>query len=79
MTYEEAHGWLATVGGTWTRGREKIRGKGAVIVTIKIGEEGPVARYGLFDDALQGADLDLAIERAVAAACDELRRTLEPR
>jgi hypothetical protein len=76
MTHDEARDWLASVGGTWVRSREKIRGKGAVIVTANVGGVGKVARYGLFDDTLQGAELDLAIQRAVAGACDQLRRAL---
>jgi hypothetical protein len=76
MTYDEARDWLASVGGTWVRGRETIRGKGAVIVTVRVEDAGKVARYGLFDDKLQGADLDLAIGSAVAAACYQLRKAL---
>lgn len=76
MTYDEARDWLGSVGGTWVRGRDKIRGRGAVIVTVSVGDAGRIAKYGLFDDTLQGAELDRAIGRAIAAACDELRKDL---
>jgi hypothetical protein len=75
-TYDEARNWLTCVGGTWVLGRERIRSKGAVIVTVSIGGAGQVARYGLFDDTLLGAELDRAIGSAVAAACDQLRKAL---
>lgn len=77
MTYDEAAGWLKSIGGTTLVAEEQKRGLGRITVIAENTKGHTVSRHTFFDDTLTGLERERIVRDAFTQACEALKLALD--